>query len=328
MKFISFILCLMLIFSTSLASEQDLNEIGFHFYYYEDTFISSVRDNIRKFADEYNDVRLKFYDSQNSQSVQNENISEDLENGTKCLGVNIVDITTAPYIVQKAKGIPVVFFNREPILQDMPNNNWYYIGANAEESGRLCGEIIADYFLKNPQADKNKDGIIQYVMLVGETGHQDAILRTKFSIKAIEDSGFKTMLLGSQTANWQRVAAHEKMSAWLGTFSNIEAVICNNDDMALGAIDALKAAGYFVGDNYIPVVGVDATYQAIEALKEGTLLGTVLNDSKNIAKSVFEACRLLAMGKDLSTLPYPLVDGKYIWVPYQKVTIDNYKNYE
>ncbi len=97
---------------------------------------------------------------------------------------------------------------------------------------------------------------------------------------------------------WDRPKAQEKMAAWLTAYAGqIEVVFANNDDMALGAIEALKAAGYFKGGKYMPVVGVDATPPALDALEQGTLLGTVLNDAKNQGKATFDLADSLAAGK-------------------------------
>lgn len=200
----------------------------------------------------------------------------------------------------------------------------YYVGAKAEESGSMQGEIIADYWNNNPEADKNGDGVLQYVMLEGEPGHQDAILRTEYSIKALEEAGIKTEKLASDTGNWQRAQGQEKMAAWLSAFGDkIEVVFANNDDMALGAIEALKAAGYYEGDKFIPVVGVDATAPALDSLGEDELYATVLNDAKGQGKGVFDIAYALAKGEDPKDKVSGIVDEKYLWVPYQPVTKEN-----
>ncbi|MBQ4418598.1 MAG: galactose ABC transporter substrate-binding protein, partial [Synergistaceae bacterium] len=209
----------------------------------------------------------------------------------------------------------------------------WYVGAKAEESGTQSGQIIADYFKANPGADKNKDGKIQYIMIRGEQGHQDAVLRTEYSVKAMKEGGFELEELGSDTANWDKVQATDKMKGFISAvgIERIEAVLANNDDMALGAIEALKAEGYNMGDpkKYIPVVGVDATAPALEAMAKGEMLGTVLNDAANQGKAAVQAAVAAAMGKEVNkeTIGYEVTDGKYIWVPYRKVTSENYKDF-
>ncbi len=309
--------------------------IGSAIYKFDDTFMTGVRNAMQGEADK-EEVKIELVDSQNKQPTQNEQVDTFITKGVNALAINPVDRTAAAPIIQKAKDkkLPIVFLNREPEKADMDSyDKVWYVGAKAEESGKLSGEIIADYFKANKGADKNGDGIIQYVMLQGEPGHQDATLRTEYSIKAIEEKGFKTQKLAADTAMWNKANATDLMKAFITGqgIGNIEAVICNNDDMALGAIEALKAEGYNNGDaaKYIPVVGVDATAPALQAMKEGSLLGTVLNDADNQGKATVAIAAAAAQGKEInkSTIGYEVTDGKYVWIPYVKVTVDNYKDF-
>jgi methyl-galactoside transport system substrate-binding protein len=125
---------------------------------------------------------------------------------------------------------------------------------------------------------------------------------------------------------WDRPKAQEKMAAWLSAYAGqIEVVFANNDDMALGAIEALKAAGYFKAGKFMPVVGVDATAPALQALKDGTLLGTVLNDAKNQGKATAMLSIVLAKGEKPTkeNVGYEIKDGKYVWVDYKPITKAN-----
>ena len=307
-------------------------KVGVALYKFDDTFISSVKDEIQKAADAKSKesgvkITINAVDGQGQQAMQNDQVDTFITQDYDVIAVNMVDRTAASVIIQKAKdaGIPVVFFNREPVAEDMGKwDKLYYVGAKAEESGTIQGQIAIDYFKATPAADKNKDGIVQYVMLEGEPGHQDALLRTEYSIKAIEAGGLKTEKLASDTALWQRANGQEKMAAWLSVFGDkIELVLANNDDMALGAIEALKAAGYLTGDKYIPVIGVDATAPAKDSLKAGLLYGTVLNDAKGQGIGIFDIAYALAMGENPAEKVQGITEGKYLWVPYQKVTKEN-----
>ncbi|WP_315116314.1 galactose ABC transporter substrate-binding protein [uncultured Clostridium sp.] len=312
-------------------------KIGVALYKFDDTFISTVREAIQNTADEKGKatgekISLNFADGQGQQANQNDQVDTFIAQKYDVIAVNMVDRTAASVIIDKAKqaGIPIVFFNREPVKEDMDKwEKMYYVGAKAEESGSMQGQIIADYFKNNPAADKNKDGKIQYVMLEGEPGHQDAILRTEHSIKALEETGAKVEKLASDTGLWQRVNGQEKMAAWLSNYGDkIEAIFANNDDMALGAIEALKAAGYFKGDKKIPVVGVDATAPAIDSLEAGELLGTVLNDAKGQGKAILDIAYSLAKDEDPSKSVEGITDVKYKWVPYQSVTKENVSQFK
>jgi methyl-galactoside transport system substrate-binding protein len=301
--------------------------IGVAIYKYDDTFMTGVRNAISQAAE--GKATLDMVDSQNSQPTQNDKVDLFLTKHEKALIINPVDRTAAGTIIDKAKAesTPVVFINREPEDSDMAKwDKVYYVGAKPEESGILQGQILADYWKAHPEADKNHDGMLEYVMLTGEPGHPDAVARTKYSIQALTDAGIKSKQLASDTAMWDRQKAQDKMAAFLTSNGDkIEAVLANNDDMALGAIEALKAAGYFQSGKNMPVVGVDATAPGIAALKDGTLLGTVLNDAKNQGTASFKIADLLSEGKTPTkeTIGFDISDGKYVWVPYKKITKDN-----
>ncbi|MBR0044860.1 MAG: galactose ABC transporter substrate-binding protein, partial [Synergistaceae bacterium] len=268
--------------------------------------MTGVRNNMKAEMEKIGG-ELEITDSQNRQPLQNDQVDAYIAKGANVVIVNPVDRTAALPLMEKAKaaGIPIVFINREPEPEVMQAyDKIWYDGAKAEESGTQSGELIVDYFKKNPGADKNKDGKIQYIMLRGEQGHQDAVLRTEYSVKAMKEGGFELEELGSDTANWDKVQATDKMKGFISAvgIERIEAVLANNDDMALGAIEALKAEGYNMGDpaKYIPVVGVDATAPALEAMAMGEMLGTVLNDAANQGKAAVQAAVAAAMGKEVN----------------------------
>jgi len=301
------------------------NQIGVAIYKFDDTFMSYMRNAIIQNAQGKIDVNM--VDSQNAQPVQNDQVDQFITRKMKAIAINPVDRTAAGTIVAKAKAanIPVVFFNREPFENDMKAwDKVYYVGAKAEQSGTMQGEIAAEWW----KANKPAGTVLRYIMLKGEPGHQDAELRTEYSIKAVQAAGIQVQLLAEDTAMWDRPRAVEKMDAFWARFGDqIDMVFCNNDDMALGAIESLRKVGFFSGGKYLPVVGVDATPPALQALAEGTLLGTVLNDAANQGKATFDLTYALATGATPTTRAGAM-DGKYCWVPYQKVTRDNYRNFQ
>jgi len=291
--------------------------IGVCIYKFDDTFMTGVRNAITAAAEGIADAPIA--DSLNAQATQNDQVQMYVSQGVDALAINPVDRTACAEISRMAGDTPVVYFNREPIAEEMVDFDlWWYVGAKAEESGTMSGQILVEYFTANP----TEDGVIYYVMLQGEPGHQDAELRTVYSVKAIEAAGFEAQKLVEEPAMWVRALAQEKMSHIIASYgARIECVLSNNDEMALGAIEALKAAGYFTEGKFMPVVGVDATAPALEALKEGTLLGTVLNDAVNQGRAIL-LLALAAITGDFSDYPYEIVDGHYVWVPYRIVTAD------
>ena len=316
----------------AVPAQAQTPKLGVAIYKFDDTFMSYVRNAINDNAK--GKATLEVVDSQNAQPTQNDQIDQFLAKKMGAILVNPVDRTAAAAIIDKAKAknTPVVFFNREPMPDDMKKwDKVYYVGAKAEQSGSMQGQIAVDYFKAHPKAYKSNDKTIHYIMLKGEPGHQDAELRTKYSVQAITDAGLKVDKLAEDSAYWDRPKAVEKMKTFLAKFGDkIDLVLANNDDMALGAIEALRQEGYNTGNaaKYIPVVGVDATAPALQALEQGTLLGTVLNDAKNQGKATFDLGFALASGKAASSTSWKLTDGKYVWVPYAKVTKDNYKQFK
>ena len=231
-------------------------------------------------------------------------------------------LIAAAVLVDKAEaaGVPIIFFNRQPVQEDLDRWEYaYYVGARAEESGEIQGQIVADAWKADPASvDRNGDGVIQYVMLEGEPGHQDTLLRTEYSVNTLTQT-VPAEKLASDTANWDRTQASARMGEWLDEFGDeIEVVFANNDDMALGAIDACEAAEL----EKLPfIVGVDATPPALDAIEAGTLQGTVLNDAEGMAESMFALIRALAAGEDPAE-QMELEDGHYIWRPYRRITAE------
>lgn len=308
--------------------EAPADDIGVAVYRFDNEYLSLIREGMQKAAD-VKGAHLDIVDGQNLQSTQNEQIDLFISKGVPAMAVNQVDPPAASVTLDKAKAadIPVVFFNKEPLPEVL--QAWekaYYVGAKAEESGVMQGQLVIDYWNANPEADKNGDGILQYVMLSGPADHQDARIRTEESIKAIQGAGIETEELAAEIGDWGRAIALEQMGAIYAQHGDaIEFVLANNDNMAIGAVEALKANGYF-GDtgNFMPVVGVDATAPALDSMAAGELLGTVLNDDKNQATATFNLACVLAGGGTPTeeNIGYPL-DGPYVWIPYVPVSTDD-----
>ena len=302
--------------------------IGVAVFRFDNEYLSLIREAINNAA-AAKGATVDIVDGQNSQPAQNEQIDLFISKNLPAIAVNQVDRELANVTLEKAKAadIPVVFFNKEPLPEVL--STWdkaYYIGAKAEESGQMQGQLVLDYWAANPTADKNGDGIIQYVMLSGPADHQDAQIRTEQSIKFINDAGVQTQALAEQIGDWNRPLAVEQMNAIYAQHGDaIEFVLANNDNMAIGAVEALKANGYF-GDTgkFMPVVGVDATEPALESMRAGELLGTVLNDAVNQGTATFNlACVLASDGVPTAENTGYTIDGQYVWVPYVPVGPDD-----
>lgn len=304
----------------------DLPAIGVTIYKFDDNFMSFVRRSIESNAE--GKAELELQDSQNDQGKQNEQVDMMISKGVQSLAINLVDPQAASAIIEKAQAadLPVVFFNKEPDAADMASyDKAWYVGTTSSESGVMQGQLIVDSWKDNPDWDLNGDGKIQYVLLKGEPGHPDAEARTEFSIKTIEEAGIEVEELELQTGMWDSVKGTELMDAWLAKHGDaIEYVIANNDAMALGAINSLQANGYFEGDKFMPVVGVDAIPDALTQIEGGTMVGSVLNDAANQGAATFELALNVASGKDvLEGTSWELDENKAVRVPYLIITLDN-----
>ena len=199
----------------------------------------------------------------------------------------------------------------------------YYVGADAFQSGILQGEMATEYFKEHPEADRNGDGSIQYVVLEGEAGHQDAIIRTEYSVDTMISNGILLDKVGYAIANWNRAQARSKMEQLIdGNGSSIELVLANNDDMALGAIEAYQGKG-IPAEEWPAIFGIDGTDAGLEAVIAGTMTGTIYNDKDGQARAMETLAYTLASGGSLENMQLPdgveIQDNKYIRLPYEKV---------
>ena len=226
--------------------------------------------------------------------------------------------------------IPVIFFNREPVREDLMQwEKLYYVGCDAEQSGIMQGEIAAEYINSHPEVDKNKDGKIQYVLLEGEAGQQDAISRTEYSVKTLMKKDVILEKLSYQLADWNRGQAENRMNRLISQCGKkIDLDMSTNDEMALGAVEAYRKAGY-VREAWPVNFGIDGLEEALEAVKAGEMQGSILNDRVDQAKKMAKMAVELFEGEEFDQ--ESLKEGRYYFSEYQKVdgsNIDEYLNAE
>ena len=316
-RFFALLFCLCMLAPGALAAQEELPLIGVCVYYGEDTFMASLMNVIQQQAQ--GRARLLMYDAGNDQNRQNDQVADMIAQGCDALIINPVDRPSCVYLIEMAmqRSLPIVLINREPLRSDLARyDRAYYVGIDPKQQGFLAGQMAALYFQTHPEADLNGDGRMQLVLLRGQPGHQDTELRSVYSLRALQMAGVETDILGEETAMWERPLAQERMSALLNQFAGrIECVIANNDDMALGAIDALKAAGYFSGGRYLPVLGIDATAPAMEALEQGSLYATVYNNATGRGQAALDLARLLARDEPVTADDFPYeMDGKVVYI--------------
>lgn len=276
---------------------------------FSDDYISLVRKDLEDIQEENpGKVEFTFYDAKSNQAVQNEQLDNVLKEGVDLIIMHLVknrdELTVKRVTNQIAKAnIPVIFFNREPLLSEIKRyNKSLYIGLDAKSDGTMEGEILANEWNTNRDSiDKNHDGIMQYVLLEGERNNLVAADRTKYSLLALSEAGVETQELERVFAYWSRELAKEAIeSLFLKTGPKIEAIIANDDSMALGAIEALQSYGYNLGDKEknIAVVGVEGLPESQKLINEGLMLGTIFQDPKAMAEALYTIGMNMVKGRD------------------------------
>ena len=306
-------------------------KVGVFYYTFADTYISSVRTALDAQLDSLG-VAYQNFDGNNNQTTQNEQIQTALTDGYNLLVVNMVTSGSpdvANEIISMANGTPVIFFNRAieadgnegTVLN--ANATISFIGTDAPEAGHLQGKMVGEYLLANwDTVDLNGDGKISYAMFKGDEANVEAIYRTQFGVEdanAVLTEAGKPELEYFDASNtskyqvdlggaWSAQAALDYMNTNLSQYNEangnmIELIICNNDNMAEGAISALETAGYDTGaegSKTIPVFGVDATDAAKELIAAGKMTGTVKQDAEGMAVAIASVVKATGEGTSMA----------------------------
>jgi len=297
---------------------------GFAFFLYDesDTFIAEMIKCIITSIPE--GVSYEVFDAGNSQSIQNRQIVEFIDMDYDIFIINAVDRLASSSIVERLSrdGIPIIFFNREPLAEALiGNSNVFYVGAAADIMGVKQAEIAAEFFAGRDT--------INVVILKGEHGHQDAEKRTENSINRLRELGFNVDVLATRSANWRRQDAYDVMRSLYTQFGDrIDLVFSNNDDMALGAIDYLLAEGIFIEgrqayEQPFIIVSVDGTPVGLEAVYRGLIFGTVHNNIEMQSSAILTLADYIVTGRDMQSFSYTITNGHFIYIDGDIITQEN-----
>ena len=309
--------------TTEATANADLadKKVGVCIYQFSDNFMTLFRTELENYLVGlgFSKDNITIVDGVNDQATQSGQIDSFIADEVDVLIINPVNSSSASTITDKvvAAGIPLVYINREPDADEearWEENSWNvtYVGCDARQSGTYQGELIADLGLDT--IDKNGNGKVDYIMIEGDPENVDAQYRTEFSVKALEDAGFEVNELDDQVGNWDQATAQQLVANSLSQYGDdVEVVFCNNDAMALGALQSIEAAGRTVGED-IFLVGVDALSEALEDVIAGTMTGTVFNDHFSQSHSAADAAVRFLTGEG---------NDYYIGCDYVKVTQEN-----
>lgn len=267
----------------------------------------------------YSDLILEMQDGSSDHSKQDSQIQRFLDLQYNVICADPADRTLASSFIQKAQeaDVPILFFNRIPVETDLQlYENAYYLGTDTGETARLQAEIVLDaYSRENESIDRNKDGILSYAVLEGERDDPNTAVYTEYAVKELEEAGLSLEKAAGGMANASRSQAKELVTRWLNEEDfYVELLLCNHDEMALGALDAIEQEHA----DPIPIVGIGGTDEAKAAVDDGRMLGTVAIDKQEYANVFLETIRALGNGEGISDLPY--ADGSSIFLPTQKYT--------
>lgn len=287
-----------------------------------DEWLSELEAGAIAAADEVG-VKLTTADAQNDTSKLLQFIETAKNDGQKAVIVNMVDPETAAQCVEAAGDMKVVFVNRIPtVTEGLLNENVVYVGSDENTSGKFQGEWLAEHFKKEGKTE------IKYILLNGTIGNVSTTLRTESVLKALEDNGITaTEATAPLAADFNRETAQD-MIAPLLTTTEYDCIISNNDAMALGAVEALTQEG--IDPATVPVVGIDASTDGRQAVKDGTLAMSVFQDPVGQGKGALLAAKNLLEGKPVNDGSEYDVDetGYIVWVPFELVTPENVADYD
>jgi len=291
--------------------------VGICIYKFDDNFMTLYRNELQRYL-EAGGASVQVMDGKNDQAEQTNQINNFITQGVDVLIINLVQSSAAEQITDlcHAAGIPVVFINREPDAAE--EQRWIdegiqatYVGADARQSGTYQGEIVLA--LEN-KGDADGDGVVRYAMIMGDPENIDAQYRTEFSIKALVDAGVEVEELFNQRGDWDQNKGQElAANALTANGDKLDIIFCNNDAMAMGAIQAIEAAGRICNEN-IYLLGVDALAEALEAISESRMTGTVFNDHLGQARTASDMAANYINGVEVANVNM---------VDYVMVTPDN-----
>ncbi|MBP1805603.1 sugar ABC transporter substrate-binding protein [Rubellimicrobium aerolatum] len=297
-------------FAGLLSTSAMAETVGVSMALFDDNFLTVLRNGMEEYAGTLDGVELQVEDAQNDVARQLDQINNFIASGVDAIIVNPVDTsaTQAMSDAAAAAGVPLVYVNREPINVDTLPDNQAFVASNEVESGTLETLEVCRLLAEAGTTDA------QVYVMQGELSNQAAVQRTQdiHDVIASGDCGVTLNIIDQQTANWSRDQAQNLMTNWLSTGAPFDALISNNDEMAIGAIQAMKASG--IAMDQVIVAGIDATQDALAAMQAGELDVTVFQDAAGQGQGSLDAALKLARGE--------AVDQK-VYIPFQLVTPAN-----
>ncbi|MCK6190041.1 sugar ABC transporter substrate-binding protein [Pseudomonas sp. EYE_354] len=302
-------LALSMLLASGVASAADL-KIGVSMSAFDDTFLTYLREDMDKQAKSYpkgDGVQLQFEDARADVVKQLSQVENFISQKVDAIIVNPVDTASTANITKAATaaGIPLVYVNRRPDQTDLPKGV-VTVTSNDLEAGRMQMQYLAD----------KMDGKGKIVILLGDLANNATINRTK----GVKDTLAKypnIKIEQEQSGIWSRDKGMTLVNDWLTQGREFNAVVSNNDEMAIGAAMALKSAGTKPGT--VLIGGVDGTPDGLNAITKGELAVSVFQDANGQASGSVDAARKMAKKEPVE---------QNVVIPYRLITLDNVKDFK
>ncbi|MBP1041198.1 substrate-binding domain-containing protein [Vagococcus sp. BWB3-3] len=292
------------------AGDNSKEQIGYAINNLNDTFQTYILDAAKASAKE-NDYGIRVENAKEDLIAQQDQVNTLIQNGVKALVVVPVDTSAMEPITKAAQEakIPLVYVNRNPYAgkeKDMPKDV-YYVGSEEITAGIMQMEFVG----------KELDGEGKIAVLMGILGNEGAMKRTEGVEETMKDQFPKMEILNKETAEWQRDKALAVAENWISTYGkDLKAIVANNDEMALGAVQAAKKNNR----SDIIITGVDAIPDALDAVENGELAATVFQDA-------------VGQGSGAITILSEALGGKapkdqVTYVPFKLITSENVSEFK
>lgn len=296
-------------FAASAAPALSQTRIGVAMTSFDNPFLTILLNGIKDEAARAGDVELSLEDAQLDVARQLNQVQNFVANGMGAIIVNAVDGDSTAAITRTAieAGVPLIYVNHPPaeLETGMPAGS-VFVGSNELDSGTMEAEAVC----------KLLEGKGRAAILMGPLANHAALVRTRDVEDVFARPDCAIEIVEKQTANWSRVEAQDLVTSWLTAGTEFDAVVANNDEMAIGAAQALKAAGVAMQD--VVIAGIDATPDGLAAMQAGDIDVTVFQNATRQGEEAVKAAAAMAAGQP--------VEGA-LWVPFELVTPDGMAAY-
>jgi len=313
--FIAISITFMIFFINTKVVLAEDNKVNYSVFLYDESnsYINRIKNSLQEIGKQkFSEVDMDFYDAKNNIEIQMEQLENVLEKGTDVILINLVDPNYYEEVISRVKeyNIPIIIFNREPNnLEGIKSyGKAIFVGSDPVDLGRNQGKVIMQGIKENKIIDKNGNGFIDYLLLMDDESNKETAIRSDSVINYLKENNIILNEIERVNSNFDRDEARERISGLLIKYvDNVDLIIANNDEMAIGAIEAIQNIGYNKGDSqrYISVVGIDGIEKAINLIDKGFMEGTVIQDAKEMARVISEIGFNLSKGiNPLENLDY------------------------